>query len=198
MKSLLVFTALTLGFVVTAAVCQEVAPGVQNTQPAPGIPAGNLLPGAQTTVHRSGAPPANYFPLVQDPTGPFHVRPEHRNATRKAWQMLKQAEDDEARSGAKEELRGALEKEYDASLDAFEDHLTKLEKKIADLKDQLQRRRSAKQEMVDLKLQMMVHEADGLGWPDQPGSAYYAPWFSNPIAVPTPLTPPRKRSSSAR
>jgi molybdopterin converting factor small subunit len=76
------------------------------------------------------------------------------------------AESDEDRNAAKGGLQSELETQYDAFIDQQGKQVEELEERLAKLKEQLQKRREAKSRMVDLKLQMVLSQADGLGWPE--------------------------------
>ena len=84
--------------------------------------------------------------------------------SQEAYQKLLEAKD-EAREEAEDELRGALEEEYDMGLVQYEKHLEQMESRLKKLREELDRRRDAKREMVDLKLQWMLNSADGIDWP---------------------------------
>jgi hypothetical protein len=95
-----------------------------------------------------------------------HGDHEEMGQFRKAMEAYKSAESESDKALAKKELHGLLVEQYDNSLTRYEEHLNELEKKIATMREQLSRRRDARDEMVELKLQMVVSEAEGLGWPD--------------------------------
>ena len=117
------------------------------------------------------------------------------NETMKAFRQLQKAESDEEKKDAEEDLRDALEDEYDASLEGYEKNLEALAAKLKKLEDELERRRSAKRELVDLRLKTLVNQAEGLGWPGQgfPGmnqnSFQYYEFPANVISPPSPIAP---------
>jgi len=82
-----------------------------------------------------------------------------------ALATFKSAESADAKADAKVELRDALATEYDDRMDQYDAHITSLETELEKMKERLSRRRAAKDEMVDLKLQEVLANADGLGWP---------------------------------
>jgi hypothetical protein len=70
--------------------------------------------------------------------------------------------------------------------------VTKLEERLKKLKDQLERRRKAKTDIIQLELKVLVNEAEGLGLPrnsDQgvSGSHYPHPGYPSPM-LRTPTT----------
>ena len=92
---------------------------------------------------------------------------------RKAIQAIKDAESEADKAKAVESLRGVLETQYETSLENYESYLDKMEEKVRELRKQIDRRRDAKMEMVDLRLKILTSEADGLGWPDERPSRYF-------------------------
>ncbi len=95
---------------------------------------------------------------------------ESQDAVNTALNALKSAEDDAAKRTAESDLRKALEADYDARLEGYEKHLDQLETELAKMRDQLQKRKMAKSEMVALRMQVLQAEADDLGWPSPVGS----------------------------
>lgn len=84
------------------------------------------------------------------------------------------ANDAEARQGAKEKASQALATIYDELLNSQEQEIDALEKRVVELREQLGRRRQAKSKMVELKLEMLLSQTDGLGWPSsEPQSTRY-------------------------
>lgn len=81
----------------------------------------------------------------------------------------KDADDDSDRQAAVEKIREELNKQYDRFLEHQVEEIEQLEKRISELRDQIEKRRDAKSRMVDLKLEMVLSHADGLGWPEGPG-----------------------------
>lgn len=131
--------------------------------------------------------------------------PQQMAKFQEAMNAYKEAESESDKSAAKKTLHDLLSEQYDNSLSRYEEHLNDLEKKIESMREQLARRRNAKEAVVDLKLDMVISEADGLGWPDDGGASnLFFPeavggWggipFSSPIAplvevqgVPAPNT----------
>lgn len=85
----------------------------------------------------------------------------------KAMEKYQQsASDSDARAESKDEIQKALGEQYDAYLEEQEQQLDAMEKKLAELRDQLKQRSAAKQKMVDLKFEMVLAQLEGLGWPE--------------------------------
>ncbi len=98
---------------------------------------------------------------------PFAVGVSERDRElRKAMEALRDAEAGESRDEAMKQVRDILSKQYDEAMDGYEKYLDDLTKRVAELREQISKRRAARDELVELRLKMMVSEADGLGWPD--------------------------------
>jgi hypothetical protein len=129
-------------------------------------PAPDQQPRTRSIQVTSPAGRSDLFGAVQNFNIARHGDPEQMGQFRKAMEAYKSAESESDKALAKKELHGLLVEQYDNSLTRYEEHLNELEKKIATMREQLSRRRDARDEMVELKLQMVVSEAEGLGWPD--------------------------------
>lgn len=108
--------------------------------------------------------------------------PQRRGPVQAAMEAYRRAESEEDRSEAKGKLHETLAEEYDMLLKGHEEHLEQLATRLETLREQLEKRRAARDEMVDLRLQSMISEADGLGWPTQsrgnPGGFDWAEGFA--------------------
>ena len=83
----------------------------------------------------------------------------------KALQELAEAKDDTAKDKIIEQLHKLLSEEYDRNLAEHEKSLDKMEERLEKLREQLSKRRSAKSKVVDLRIQQLMNESEGLGWP---------------------------------
>ncbi len=111
--------------------------------------------------------------------------------TRKAMQKLKKAESDEDREEAREELRDALNEQYDKYLARQAKELKRMEEKLDELKSQLEKRRDAKEELVDLRLKTLENDANGLAWPGGEHGPDQMIWRSvAPVPPVAPVAPP--------
>ncbi len=159
---------------------------IDTTAPGPGYPA--VLPPAITerrqyeydwTVGGQGNGPvvARY---QQGPNG------QDRQAFAKAFAAYQAAQDEETRSKAAEELKTGLGKQYDSFIEGQAKQIVELEERLAKLKEQLEKRRAAKERMVELKLQMVLSQAEGLGFPDAgpPNAAFFYGDALAPVAIP--------------
>jgi hypothetical protein len=152
------------------AVAQPPDSGVPRPAAVPAVP---VVPGVSGIYSPSGPQVGNTWLNLQRGVA-------ENDEMRKVLNAIKDAESNTDKQESITKLRGLLEEQYDDSLDAYGRHLDEMEKKIAELREQLQRRRDARAEMVDLRVKMLVSEAEGLGWPDERPAAY----FSIPGIVP--------------
>jgi hypothetical protein len=112
---------------------------------------------------------------------------ELATAYRQAYQAYQSAADDEAKNKASADLKANLEKQYDLFVEGQAKQIEELEKRLAKLREQLDKRRGAKERVVELKLQMVLSQAEGLGFPDN-GYPNGANMFGqNLYQVPGPL-----------
>lgn len=164
-KFMLLLSGLALGWTGLVAMAQEpfppnpppaAQPPRQNPEPPRGVAeirnfdAPRSGPGAEGGVIMS----YGFSPGQGPQRGRLHEALEkYRNAS------------DESKSAARGEVREELAKEYDRFLEEQQRQIEQLKERIAKLEQQLERRREAKDRMVDLRLEMVLSEADGLGWP---------------------------------
>ena len=82
-----------------------------------------------------------------------------------AVKTLKAAEGSAARTEAKDKLVELLSQDYDARLVSYDKQIRSLEEQIVEMRDRLDRRRRAKDDMIELRIKVLEAEADDLGWP---------------------------------
>lgn len=97
-----------------------------------------------------------------------------QNEDRKEWnealKAFREADSESAKTDAKNKIEELLTAQYDESLDNYDRYLEELSSRLAEMKKQVEKRRDARDEMVQLKLLMVISEEEGLGWPDnRPG-----------------------------
>lgn len=78
---------------------------------------------------------------------------------------LKKARTDEQKETVKQRIRKELVQQYDGYLAASADELKNLEARLEKLRGKLSVRKESKEKMIDLELQRIVNEAEGLAWP---------------------------------
>lgn len=127
--------------------------------------------------------PSPFAPMTQDPSevSPFApapvMMPSRRagNDLQKALRAFASAESDDDKSGAKKKVKSELEKQYDAFLERDQARVDKLFDRLKKLEEQLEKRKAAKDRLVELKLEMLISQAEGLGWPSDNSGMIYRP-----------------------
>jgi hypothetical protein len=76
-----------------------------------------------------------------------------------------------------------------------EKELAELEKRLAKLREQLDRRRTKKQDIMDLQIKVLLNEADGLGFYSGGEKSDYSPFgtfgaVGQPMTIALPPVPP--------
>ena len=82
-----------------------------------------------------------------------------------ATQQLRDTNDTKQRAAARQRLAELLSTDYDERLRAHGDDLDRLEEQLAQMRKRLEKRRAAKQDMIELRLRVLETEASDLGWP---------------------------------
>jgi len=122
--------------------------------------------------------------------------------------QLREADDDK-KADLTKDLETAIDKYFDEDMQARESELTKLEERLTKLRSQMERRRKAKGEIIQLQLKVLVNEAEGLGFSGasfhEPGANWWSPMtvpgpgggigFGAPAKVPAPVEPARTKST---
>ena len=102
---------------------------------------------------------------------------------REAMDALRQAEDSESKAEAREQLRTALSEQYDQYIEAQREQLDSMAKRLQSLREQLDKREAAKERLVDLRLEMLENEANGLSWPSAEGTHFLGGQAYHPADV---------------
>ena len=77
---------------------------------------------------------------------------------------LNNADDEAKKTDITKKLEEAVAKYFDEDMKARETELTKIEERVKKLASQLDRRRKAKSEIIQLQLKVLINEAEGLGF----------------------------------
>jgi hypothetical protein len=123
--------------------------------------------------------------------GELHKSQEKAAAALKTYSA---AETDEQRTAAEKDLQNAVSEQFEVLMKSREDQIAELKSRLDKLTEQLQKRRDAKEQIVKLRVQVLVNEAQGLGfypegtpaWPAMgygPGG-YGAGYAPSPVEVP--------------
>jgi len=114
--------------------------------------------------------------------GPFpHPMSEEEmqefEALSQAVDKLKSAKTDAEKTSATNEISEVLEKWFKRDLERRENQISEIETRVKKLRDQIDKRKKAKDEIINLRLKTIINEANGLGFPgavDQESEAN--PW----------------------
>ena len=125
---------------------------------------------------------------------------ESNTAVDKLIEQLKNAESDEDKQSTKKGIQEELEKQYDFYLEQHEIPLKELEARLEKLRNEFEWRKSARDDLVKLRLDTIWYNAQGLGWPgDQSapsilhrtygirGQNFFAPEFPQPPSLPAAI-----------
>jgi hypothetical protein len=85
-------------------------------------------------------------------------------AIRAAAQAFRDASSNDAKASAQAKLAELLSKYFDEDMVRREAEVTKIEQRLTKLRELLDRRRTKKQEIVELQTKVVLNEADGLGF----------------------------------
>ena len=80
-------------------------------------------------------------------------------------ETLKTAESEEEKLTAKKKIQDELEKQYDFYLEQHEAPLQELEAKLEKLRKEFEWRKTARDDLVRLRLDTIWYNSQGLGWP---------------------------------
>lgn len=115
---------------------------------------------------------------------------------RSAADAVQNAKGDEEKATARKKLNELVDKCFDDDMVQRQKELEQLEKRLSQLREQLDRRKNKKSEIVDLQLKVLLNEADGLGFfsSAERGGDSKVPMINSPyglpiIAEPGDLTP---------
>jgi hypothetical protein len=78
--------------------------------------------------------------------------------------QLEDAEDSAKKVEITKKLETAVGKAFDQDMETRESDLTKLDERVKKLRGQLDRRRKAKEDIIQLQIKVLVNEAEGLGF----------------------------------
>lgn len=153
--------------------------------------AGQQGPGAPVPA-LPGQTPMGAYTIFNPENSSYNLAKEYANT-----------EGDEKRRELRRKLEEALTKEFDQQSERQEKELKALEVQIRSLRSLLQKRKDAKADIIDRRIDELVQNAQGLGWnPSGTRPGYYMGGFSTtPVpAAQAPLAPrttetPKPRTS---
>jgi hypothetical protein len=94
----------------------------------------------------------------------LHLAGDEVSEIREAAKALSEAEDDDARDEAQEKLSELLDEYFERDMNRREEELAAVEKRVRQLRELLERRREKKEEIINLQIDVLRNEADGLGF----------------------------------
>lgn len=102
--------------------------------------------------------------------GLFAVSDPEWATVEKLKDELGEAKDDKQKTALTDKLKGAVDKCFENDMKTRETELTRLQQRLDKLRAQLERRRKAKDEIVQLEVKVLANEAAGLGFSTSPAS----------------------------
>ncbi len=156
--------------------------GAQPLTPTPPVPRAGL-----TVVAEGEA--GNVPVLVGRPaeTPPGQPSARERDLERQALDLKRQyaaAKGADDRDKLRDRLGAVLREQFDAQQKRRKEEVDRVEERLKQLRALLQKREDAKQEIVRRRLEQLLNEADGLGWPGSEPVAPTAPAGMSPVPLP--------------
>lgn len=108
---------------------------------------------------------------------------DDRQTFQQAVQKLRSVKEGPEKEAAKKELSELLDKSFTRDLEHREQEVAEIEARVKKLKEQIERRKKAKDEIVGLRLKTIVNETEGLGFPGFQDAAPGPVKFKSPITV---------------
>lgn len=160
----------------TTSVVAQSAPEENVVLPAP-------VPRSELKMVRAGSLSA--MQVVRQPENASRV-----SAIDTAVQKYQQATNDADKERAKKGLATALSGYFDDDLKNREQELAEIEERVKKLRARLEKRRDAKEKLVELQLQVLINESEGLGFYSRPSQSQ--------SLLGSPTTPYRASSRRSR
>jgi hypothetical protein len=133
-------------------------------QALPAVPGGSTI-GARARALEPATAPGNQF----GDTFAIQSLPEASGAGEIGRLVGELREADESKKAElTKQLETAVAKQFERDMENRETELTKLDERLSKLRAQLDRRRKAKTDIIQLQVKVLVNEADGLGFGAQP------------------------------
>jgi parvulin-like peptidyl-prolyl isomerase len=108
----------------------------------------------------SGNEAVLYGHIVNNQTKQYDLQ----NQSLQLAQKYVKTEKEDEKKDLRKNLTQVLGQQFDLHLEAQQKELDELEKQVAKLKAVLKKRKDAKENIVERRLEQLVQEADGLGW----------------------------------
>jgi hypothetical protein len=127
------------------------------------------LSAGQNSVNVSAAPDPDdsgggYLQEMVPSGRKISFREANRNNLRRLTEELREAGDEKKKAEITKQLESVVGDVFDMDLKGREAELAKLEARLKKLHEQLDRRRQARSEIIQLEVKVLVNEAAGLGF----------------------------------
>ncbi|MEL7498460.1 MAG: hypothetical protein AAFN77_12685 [Planctomycetota bacterium] len=96
---------------------------------------------------------------------------KRRNEINSLVQQIAKSDDETEKESIKADLKDRLEEQYDAYLDKMEAPIKELEERLVKLRNEFEKRKAARDELVKLRLDSFWYKANGMSWPGEGRSA---------------------------
>jgi hypothetical protein len=125
--------------------------------------------------------------------GGFNLRGRHHNharseaeikeleALRQAIGKLKSAKNETEKATLSKQISQLLDKSFERDMQRREKQISDVEARVKKLRDQIEKRKKAKDDIVSLRLKTIVNEADGLGFPEGVDAEAGFSWQPDPF-----------------
>jgi chromosome segregation ATPase len=90
-------------------------------------------------------------------------------ALQTAVEKLRTAKEGPEKEAATKEVMQQLEKSFTSDLERREQEVSEIESRVKKLRDQIEKRKKAKDEIISLRLKTIINETQGLGFPGPAG-----------------------------
>ena len=94
---------------------------------------------------------------------------EDQKKCQEATQLLKDSKDEEVRKKESETIHAYLIKQFERDLISREKELASVEERLKSLRQQLEKRKASKDEIVNLRFKTIMNNVEGLGFPGDEG-----------------------------
>lgn len=112
--------------------------------------------------------------IAQWRVGP-RMDPRSAAKVRELTNAIRKSEDDTEKEELREQLQEELEAQYDAYLEQLEKPLAEMEERLDKLREEYEKRKSNRDELVKLRLDTIWYDANGMGWPDRGNPLFSVP-----------------------
>ena len=134
--------------------------------------------------------PAMALPRLQSVPGVARYTVQD-DAVRAALKSIQESDSDEVREEAESQLRKALREQFEADIKHRQQELEAIAARLKEMRSKLDKRMESAEQIIDLRMQVLLQDAEGLGWTSGVVSGYDIDGFSIPPAViGSPYPPP--------